>query len=363
MKITFFHTGDLHLGLKFNNPRFSKSFRNNRRNELWDTFNNIVDRANKEKIDFLFITGDLYEEDYCNIGDIKRIKNKLKTLNKTKVILIAGNHDPLKDRSLYNLIEWPDNVYIIKNSSVNKLEFPQYNINIWGLSWNKKIERDNILDNIKIEDKSKVNILLAHGDTLSSKSEYLPIDINKLDSFDYVALGHIHKHQFITDNIVYCGSPEPLDFGETGAHGIIKGSISKEKLDLELIELNKRNYIIEKVEINENMDYEEIIDTIRSCSDKEVKNIFRIILTGFIDKDINLNIEDLERRFKNDFYYVEIINNTVLDYDLEKIERENKTNIIGHFIKEMKSMDTRDPIVKDALYEGLELLLKEKVIK
>jgi len=50
---------------------------------------------------------------------------------------------------------------------------------------------------------------------------------------DYVALGHIHKHQILGDGrICYAGAPRPTKFGETGAKGyclvdVIKGEAPK----------------------------------------------------------------------------------------------------------------------------------------
>jgi exonuclease SbcD len=40
------------------------------------------------------------------------------------------------------------------------------------------------------------------------------IESDIFPNFDYIALGHIHKYQKITDNIVYSGSPIPLTFQE-----------------------------------------------------------------------------------------------------------------------------------------------------
>ena len=64
----------------------------------------------------------------------------------------------------------------------------------------------------------------------------MPLDKNYLDQlgFDYIALGHIHKPIIISDNMAYCGSPEPLDFGEIGEHGIIQGIIEGRGLKLSL---------------------------------------------------------------------------------------------------------------------------------
>ncbi|SDY96637.1 DNA repair exonuclease SbcCD nuclease subunit [Proteiniborus ethanoligenes] len=367
MVIKCIHTGDIHLGMEFKSASFDKKQANTRRLELWETFNRIIDRCKEIGAHILLVAGDLFEDDYCTISDIKRIDSMFREISDTKVIISAGNHDTLGKRSLYKLIKWGDNVHIFEPNTVSKLELGSLNTVVWGLSWDKKLERQRLIDGIKVEDNSKINILLAHGDALSKESSYLPIDKNRLinSGFDYIALGHIHKHQFLSPNICYCGSPEPLDFGETGSHGIIEGQISKYNTEMEFKPFAKRKFIIKEITINENIDYNEIIDIIKTIDNKESRdmNLYRVVLSGTKDRDIEVNTEDLKEYLKNDFYYIEIIDNTTPDYDLDKIYMENSNNILGLFIEEMRNKGLDNEIVKDALYYGLEALLSEKVKK
>ncbi len=46
------YRGDLHLGLQFNNVSFDVQRANERRLELWNTFNRIVDKAIEDEVDF-----------------------------------------------------------------------------------------------------------------------------------------------------------------------------------------------------------------------------------------------------------------------------------------------------------------------
>ncbi|MFA5522867.1 MAG: DNA repair exonuclease [Tissierellales bacterium] len=367
MDIRCIHTGDLHLGMEFKSASFDKKQAHTRRLELWETFNRIIHRCKEIKAHILLIAGDLFEDEYCSIADVKRIDSMFREIRDTKVVISAGNHDTLGRRSLYRLIKWGDNVHIFEPNSISKLEFKDLNIVIWGLSWDKKLERDNLVDDLKVEDVNKVNILLIHGDALSKDSEYLPMNKNNLmnSGFDYIALGHIHKPQFISKSISYCGSPEPLDFGETGSHGIIEGIISKDKTNMSFVPFAKREFIIEEITINENMSYNEILDKIKAIDHKENRdvNLHRAIVTGTRDSHINLNIVDIKEYLLNDFYYIEIIDKTTPDYDLEKISKENTNNIVGLFIKEMEKQGLENETVKNALYYGLEILLSEKVKK
>lgn len=367
MDIKCIHTGDLHLGIEFKSASFDKEQANMRRIELWETFNRIIDRCKEMKTHILLIAGDLFEDKYCSIADVKRINNKFTEISNTKILIIAGNHDTLGKRSLYKLIKWNENVHIFEPGKITKVEFDDLNSVIWGLSWDKKLEREDLLNGIKIEDSSKINILIAHGDVFNKDSEYLPIDKNTLldSGFNYIALGHIHKPQFIEDNIAYCGSPEPLDFGETGKHGIIEGIISEEDTKMEFKTFSKREFIIKEITIDENMGFNEIIASIKSIDYRENRevNLYRVIINGTRDSHITINVKDLKEYLIKDFYYIDIIDKTIPDYDLEKIYRENSNNIIGLFVKEMEKQGLDNEIVRNALYYGLEVLLSEKVKK
>jgi exonuclease SbcD len=361
------HTGDLHLGSQFENASFDSSYGRQRRLELWETFERIIDRAIENKVDFLFIVGDLYEEKYFNVGDIKRVRDILKKAVDINIIISTGNHDPLRKDSLYNTIDWPENVYIFQSKGISSIEFKKYNTVIWGYSWDKKEEKKDIFEDLFIEDTSKINILAIHGDVLNKFSSYLPIDKNKLKSkgFDYIALGHIHKPQFISNNISYCGSPEPLDFGEAGVHGIVEGTIEKGNVCMSFFPISKRSFIIKEINISETMTQKDILSKIMNLDNAFMRenNLYRIFLNGVRDRDINIDMDDLKEMLRNEYYYVEIIDNTIPDYDLGKLLIQNKNNIIGMFIEEMKKNDLENEIVKAALYAGLEVLLDEKVMK
>jgi len=118
MELRCIHTADVHIGLEFNNASFGSEYGKKRRKEIFNTFIRIIERTKEINAHFLFISGDLYEDEYCSIGDIKTISDKLSELNETKVIIISGNHDYLHNKSLYDLVYWPPNVYIIDSSTV-----------------------------------------------------------------------------------------------------------------------------------------------------------------------------------------------------------------------------------------------------
>lgn len=360
--IKFIHTADIHLGLQFNNVSFHKEKAVARRRELWSTFERIVKKSKEDNVDFLFIAGDLYEERYFTLGDMKKVRDIFATCPDVNVIIAAGNHDYIGNNSLYNKLEWTPNVTIFNSDGLDSKVFTELNTVVYGYSWDRVELRENqLLDNIQIKEDMK-KILIIHGD-IGSNSNYLPLDLKALRdlNMDYIALGHIHKPNLFNHKIAYCGSPEPLDFGELGDRGIIVGEITKEQTKIEFLPFSKRRFYRIDLNITGDMGYFHIVDKI-----KEIKignldlDFYRVYLQGYIQNDIDLTniIVDLQDKF----YHLEIVNNTELDFDLEKIEKENIDNIIGQFITTMKNKGLEDKTNKDALHCGLAALLKGRVL-
>lgn len=356
--IKFIHTGDIHLGQQFNNASFPKEKAIERRRELWSTFQNIVNYGVEKEVDFLLIAGDLYEDSYFTMGDIKRVRDIFKEAKDINILITAGNHDILGPKSLYNKIEWSSNVTIFDND-FEKKEFPNLDTVIYGYSWDRMEIRENILfNNFNKDDRFSNHILLLHGD-ISSHSNYLPLTLDELEelNMDYIALGHIHKYNIYNENIAYCGSPEPLDFGEQGDRGIIEGCILENKTQIKFLPFSQRNFYEIDLDIVGELGYQDIINKIKGISrGRLLKDFYRIRLQGYIQSD--MDISSLHKDVENNFYHLELINNTIPDYDLDELVRLNKDNIIGQFINSMESKGLENLIVRDALYIGLEVLLK-----
>ena len=253
LMIKFIHTGDLHLGLQFKDVKFNREKARERRLELWRTFERIINRVIEEKVDFLFIAGDLFEEKYFTLGDMGRVRDILAKIKDTEIIIVAGNHDTLNKNSLYSMVNWPENINIFGTDALEKKEFIDKDVEIYGYSWDKGENRRDIFENFSGIDKNKTNILIIHGDVFNKEGPYLPLDKNYIENigFDYVGLGHIHKYNIFSNKMAYCGSPEPLDFGEIGEHGIIEGCIKDNETQINFLPFSNRMFLDKSIDIHE----------------------------------------------------------------------------------------------------------------
>lgn len=359
--IKFVHTGDIHLGLQFNKVSFDRETAATRRVELWSTFQRIVQYSKDNHMDFLFIAGDLFEYRYFTLGDIKRVRDLFEDAIDVNIIISAGNHDYINEKSLYNKVEWSKNVFIFKGNGIENIDFPDLDTVVYGYSWDRiEIRENQLFDNYIFHSNRTNKILLIHGD-IGSNTNYLPLNMDKLNSLnlDYIALGHIHKPQIFSSKMAYCGSPEPLDFGEMGERGFIQGHISNNDVRIEFVPFSKRKFLYKSITMDENMTYQDIFNLINNVDGNKDLDYYRIELNGYIQQDIDIN--SLFTLLNNEFYYIEFIDNTTPDYDLEALERDYKDNIVGEFINQMKIKGIEDSTIKKALYYGLDALLKGRV--
>lgn len=352
MKIV--HTSDFHLEKSFKSSSISFEFSDLRRKNIWKSVENLVDQVQKTKADYLFIVGDLFEEDYFTLTDGKRLFDLL-SKTEAKVYIVFGNHDPLNKDSVIHHLEIPENVRYFKNEISF---FDEEDCRIFGISYDHYEFRSNFLDSIDLHPKKK-NLLLLHTDLLHPNKNYCPVSLEELKNidFDYIALGHIHKPERVDDKIYYSGSPEPLSFNDIGQRGALL--IDLEDFQMDWLDTSESIFLEEEFEIDGYFSFYDLKEKIENIQKKYNKDIYlRIHLKGFLESKEEIIISELENELKDSIHYLEIVNSLEETFDYEKIYEHNEFNMIGQFIRQMKEKDIEDPVHKKALDYGLKALLR-----
>lgn len=363
MSIKFIHTSDIHLDKKFDIKNFSLKEREKRRQEIWDTFDEIIKTVKKEEIRYLFVAGDLTDIEYVNFNTLIKVAQKFKAIPDTRVVIACGKSDPYNINSLYEYIEWPQNVYVVKNTDyVERLNFPEDNLCVHSMSW------DNVLSNNKTQaiydisvDDSKINVLLLYCD-INSESDMLPVNVDLIkNKFEYCALGGRHSLEKIQRHIVYSGTPEPLNFDEDNEHGIIMGELDKKYAEYTFLNLTKRKFITRNIDLEIGYSFNKILDLIKFSGDtfSNIKDYVRINLNGIVNTDVSM--EEVENEAKQFFYYIEFEENYSYMNSEDKVYDHNDFNIIESY--KLQFENNQDKLEQQAFKLGLEVLRKEKVVK
>lgn len=361
----FIHMADIHFDSPFTVLTSKRNFGTKRRLEQREAFRKAIEYISKEEIPYLFIAGDLYDQNYIRKSTIEFINDLFKTIPSTKIFISPGNHDPFLKNSFYSTFNWNDNVTIF-NDEIKRIELGD--IDIYGYGFSSFYCSNSKVEEIKIEDKEKINILLVHGALDSSKSidiKYNPISTNKLKKigFDYIALGHVHKRADKNKyNFIYPGSMISFGFDELGEHGMLDVIIEKDnienkkinenKIKINFIKLDNRTFEEKNIDIFSINSKEELIEKINSI--KINKNIFlKIILIG--TRNIEINKNEIYKLIENE-NILKIEDKSEIKYNLDELATQN--NLKGIFVKKMLEELNEDNLNEDEIKRAIEIGLK-----
>ena len=314
--------------------------------------------SNKIKIEYLFIAGDLYEQEYVRKSTIEYINQLFQEIENTKILISPGNHDPYLKGSYYESFSWSKNVHICKN----QLEImEEANVDIYLIAFTDFYQNQSPIEKIHLKNANKLNVLLTHCDLNGSRDEngfcYHPILESKINAleFDYVAMGHIHKTNFKPNSkILYPGSPISFGFDETGEHGMIVGEVDKDQLHTEFVKLDERMFEKYDLSVDNIASQEDLVETIEHL-ELDNQNMYEIILVG--NRQFEINAREVLKLIETK-NILKIKDCTQIGYNIEEIAKEN--NLRGIFVREVikKYQDSNytEEQIKKAIEIGLEVM-------
>lgn len=353
----FVHIADMHFDIPFTSLNTVENLGEKRRLEQRNAFKKVIEYIKENNIGYLFIAGDLYEHDYVRESTIEYISKLFSEIPNCKVFITPGNHDPYIKNSYYDTYEFGDNVYIFRNSRIEKYE--DENVNIYGMAFTEFFMEESPLENLTLPFSNKPNILIAHCDLNGAKDKegfsYNPILESKLNSlgFDYGALGHIHKNNLDNKNkIYYPGSTVALGFDELGEHGMIVGDITKERVNIDFIRLDDRKFEEIELRVDEFSSKEDLIDRILNLNLDDM-DLYKVVLTG--KRNFEINTREILRVVARE-NVLKVKDCTKINYDLEELAKQK--NLKGIFIKEVLEMYNKGLCTEEEYQKAIEIGLE-----
>lgn len=156
----FIHMADIHFDSPFTLLNTRNNLGEKRRLEQREAFQKVINYIKENNIEYLFIAGDLYENEYIRETTIQYINNLFGQIPNTQIYITPGNHDPYINNSMYKNFKWNENVKIFDN----KVELVETDdANIYGVGFNDFYCKSLDIENIQIKDRNKINILITHG--------------------------------------------------------------------------------------------------------------------------------------------------------------------------------------------------------
>jgi exonuclease SbcD len=255
--IKLLHLADLHIGVENYGRIDPATGLHTRLLDYLARLDEAIDFGLAEGVDAVLIAGDIYKSRTPNPTHQREFARRLHRLRAAElpVLVLTGNHDVSPAAGRAHAIEIFDTlalegVIIADRPRVHLLETRAGPLQVIALPW---VTRHNLLTKeelrlssiLEVEtmlvdridrflasaaeqlDPELPAVLTVHGTiagaTLGSEQSImlgrdmvLPKSVVSLGGVDYVALGHIHKHQSLGEHppVVYPGSIERIDFGE-----------------------------------------------------------------------------------------------------------------------------------------------------
>ena len=255
------HFADLHLGVETYGRVDPATGLSTRLQDFLGALDQLVEYALQNRVDLVLFCGDAYKSREPSQTQQREFAKRIARLaaNGIPVFLLVGNHDLHNAFNKATAVDIFDtlavqNVYVSNHPEICCIPTASGTIQIASLPW---LRRGSLLSkdetkNLTFEeinrqaqevltaiiesyaeklDPKLPSILAAHvwvtGATVGSERQMtigqepvlLPGNIAN-PAFDYVALGHIHKHQVVSPSrlkappVVYSGSLERIDFSE-----------------------------------------------------------------------------------------------------------------------------------------------------
>lgn len=340
MALKIVHTGDIHLGMKFNQyPQISEQLENAR----YQALENVVKEANQRNANLIAVAGDLFDKTNIKSADIKKTIDILDNFAGDAVLILPGNHDysdgitKLWDKFREELT---GKIIILDEKRIYKLHDFQIPAAIYPAPCETKLSAENNLGwikNLDSRDKVDYQIALAHGALAGfspdlndnyfkmSREELLDIEM------DIWLLGHSHlsypnQDKVINHKIFNNGTPEPdgMDCSHPGYAWYIELNKAKE-IKAERILTGNYHFSDLAKEVNNQAELENLVEQILNKS-PETK-ILRLKLRGELPREEFKVKDKILRKLRDRCFYTKIDqSNLEMKIDREIIREEFSEN-------------------------------------
>ncbi|MBI4319089.1 MAG: exonuclease subunit SbcD [Chloroflexi bacterium] len=382
-KIKLLHFADVHLGIETYGRLDPATGLSSRLLDFTACLDEAVDRALDESVDLAVFCGDAYRSrdpnPTCQREFAKRVR-KLATSG-VQVFLLVGNHDLPVSTSRANSVDIFEtlavpNVHVGRKIGVHIIETRRGAVQIIALPWlsramvlakedhkNKTLEEVNKLLEEYVAgavarlvqglDPTLPAILAAHvsvfGATWGSEKGVMlgqdivvPKSVVSHRSLDYVALGHVHRHQVVGNYplIVYAGSIERVDFGEEAEDkGFVIAQVERGEAEYTFIPVKARRFLT--VDVRAESD-DPLADVLAAIARHNVEGaVVRVSIHTTPDKEGKIHYNEVRRALK-DAHHVAAI--------AKHVERKHRTAFAGKLAEQMTPREALELYLKNKQY-------------
>jgi DNA repair protein SbcD/Mre11 len=347
---TIVHCADVHLETAFTEVRGGAR----RRAALADAFERVVDLALERRADALTIGGDLFEADRAGPQTARFVFAQLARFG-GPVFVAPGNHDPYSARSLYARDDRPANVRVFAEPAWAPHPLAD-GITLYGFG-HAPAEPGRPFARARF-DRPGVRIALVHGSDEDrcppGKRPTAPFTLAEIvaSGATCALAGHYHGGTVACDatgpRLAYPGSPEPIKFGERGAHGALVVSVAEGRVTIEPVELARTRLVDLDVALDDAASEHAVLAALEVALTPYGRDDFlRVRLHGAISPGTRIDRDLIADRFGGLVGALELADETV-GADYAALARE--PNVRGRAVRDLlDAVNAGDPDARAAL--------------
>jgi len=289
--VRILHFADAHLGVETYGKFNPETGLNTRLEDFTAALNAAIGQALDAQVDLAIFAGDAYKARDPNQTHQRAFAGSLKRLTDAgvPVVLLVGNHDIPNTRGkahaleIYGLLGGAG-VTILSAPDVTSIQTRRGTVLVAGMPY---LTRSRVIAKEEVRDKTvedvahhirdayanyiaelatkvaerpdHIAVLTGHFTVadarigtqnflLNPAEPQIPVSAVALPQFDYVAMGHVHKHQEMNRGaqppVVYCGSIDRIDFGERiEDKGFVIADVQKRHSIYKFVPLDNRRFL------------------------------------------------------------------------------------------------------------------------
>lgn len=352
--IKLLHFADTHIGMENygrTNPRTGLS---SRVTDFLHSMDQMIEHARQNDVDMAIFAGDAFKTRNPNPTYQREFAWRILDLaSLCPVVLLVGNHDlPINIKrassvEIYETLRVP-NVLVARTNELHIVETKAGPVQVATVPYPVRarlLEEEegvpatrNAITNldaalqehvelvireltVRAAESDMPRVLTGHFSVIgamrgSEKQVMLGRDIavtlgNLADPvWDFVALGHIHKHQNLTETmqgappVVYSGSLERIDFGEEGDEkGFVWVELERGATRWQFVPLKTRPFVTLRVDIRRaNNPTQVVLDDIRRYDLRDA--VVRVIITTDVEANSLINVNRIETGLRESGAYI-----------------------------------------------------------
>jgi DNA repair exonuclease SbcCD nuclease subunit len=290
----FIHTADVHLDSPLHKLDYYEGApKEEIRQASRRAFENLVQTAIAEKVDFIVIAGDLYDGDWKDYNTGLYLAAQTARLSEAgiAVYIAAGNHDAAS--RITRKLRLPENVYLFPSGKPATMIIDDLNAAVHGQSFAKPAVKKDLSRDYPDPLPGYFNIAVLHtcASGRPGHEPYAPCSPEELRSrgYDYWALGHVHQHEILSTEppIVFPGCIQGRHIRETGPKGCVLVSVDDGGIPvLEFVPLDVIRWTITQVDSSGAESAYDVVDLFRRQLERSMNEngglplVVRVVIEG-----------------------------------------------------------------------------------